>query len=89
MTQEQQTGGKVVRLSSKTKELLEIDSKHSVGGVFPLPVFIKSGKGSILKVSDPSPHRSLLGCHIGDAKIELSGCRWKGDHRLYLHVERD
>ncbi|KAF4150985.1 hypothetical protein CNMCM6069_004792 [Aspergillus lentulus] len=44
--------GKVVRLSSKTNELLEIDSKHSAGGIFPIPVFIKSGKGSILKDVD-------------------------------------
>ncbi|GFF95691.1 ornithine aminotransferase car2 [Aspergillus lentulus] len=39
MTRENQRDGKVVRLSSKTNELLEIDSKHS------------AGKGSILKVS--------------------------------------
>jgi ornithine--oxo-acid transaminase len=51
MTRENQRDGKVVRLSSKTNELLEVDSKHSAGGIFPLPVFIKSGKGSILKVS--------------------------------------
>ncbi|KAM0089094.1 hypothetical protein ACP6JD_007570 [Aspergillus fumigatus] len=52
MTREDQREGKVVRLSSKTKELLEIDSKHSAGGIFPLPVFIKSGKDSILKDAD-------------------------------------
>ncbi|KAJ6188707.1 ornithine aminotransferase [Penicillium mononematosum] len=52
MAQGRQNEGKVVRLSSKTKQLLEIDSKHSAGGVFPLPVFIKSGKGSILKDVD-------------------------------------
>ena len=59
MAQEIPREGKVVRLSSKTKELLEIDSKHSAGGVFPLPVFVKSGKGSILKVC-PSSSRHLL-----------------------------
>ncbi|KAF4210548.1 hypothetical protein CNMCM8980_004028 [Aspergillus fumigatiaffinis] len=52
MTRENPRECKVVRLSSKTKELLDIDSKHSAGGIFPLPVFIKSGKGSILKDVD-------------------------------------
>lgn len=61
MAQEQQTEGKVVRLSSKTKQLLEIDSEHSVGGIFPLPVFIKRGKGSILTVRAPPPRRYFLG----------------------------
>jgi hypothetical protein len=56
MTRENPREGKAVRLSSKTKELLEIDSKHSAGGIFPLPVFIKSGKGSILKVCASSSH---------------------------------
>lgn len=51
MAQVQQNSEKVIRLSQKTKEQLEIDAKYSAGGVFPLPVFIKSGKGSILKVS--------------------------------------
>ncbi|RAH64594.1 putative acetylornithine aminotransferase [Aspergillus aculeatinus CBS 121060] len=41
-----------VRLSPETKRLLDIDAQHSAGGVFPLPVFIKSGKGSILKDVD-------------------------------------
>lgn len=52
MTLQMQLGsGKIIRLSPKTKELLEIDSNYSAGGIYPLPVFIKSGKGSILKVS--------------------------------------
>ncbi|RAK72287.1 uncharacterized protein BO72DRAFT_521118 [Aspergillus fijiensis CBS 313.89] len=35
-----------VRLSPETTRLLEIDAQYSAGGVFPLPVLIKSGKGS-------------------------------------------
>lgn len=50
MTETQHNGGKVLRLSQRTKELLEIDAQFSAGGIFPLPVFIQSGKGSILKV---------------------------------------
>ncbi|RAH46666.1 putative acetylornithine aminotransferase [Aspergillus brunneoviolaceus CBS 621.78] len=41
-----------VRLSPETTRLLEIDAQHSAGGVFPLPVLIKSSKGSILKDVD-------------------------------------
>ncbi|PKX90084.1 putative acetylornithine aminotransferase [Aspergillus novofumigatus IBT 16806] len=53
MTATPQNGtGKTIKLSPRTKELLDIDDKHSAGGVFPLPVFIKSGKGSILKDAD-------------------------------------
>ncbi|KAL4982535.1 pyridoxal phosphate-dependent transferase [Aspergillus falconensis] len=40
---------KAVRLTPRTKELLDVHDKYSAGGIFPLPVFIKSGKGSILK----------------------------------------
>jgi ornithine--oxo-acid transaminase len=61
MTRENPRERKVVRLSSKTKGLLEIDSKHSAGGVFPLPVFIKSGKGSILKVCTSSSFYGVIG----------------------------
>jgi hypothetical protein len=73
MTREDQREGKVVRLSSKTKELLEIDSKHSAGGIFPLPVFIKSGKDSILKVCASSLAPFLFRCYWR-ADGELSGC---------------
>ncbi|CAG8907717.1 unnamed protein product [Penicillium egyptiacum] len=52
MTHEKVGDGNVLRLSEKTKELLEIDERYSAGGIFPLPVFIKSGKGSILKDID-------------------------------------
>jgi hypothetical protein len=65
MARENQRDGKIVRLSSKTNELLEIDSKHSAGGIFPLPVFIKSGKGSILKVSASSFRAFLIYNVIG------------------------
>ncbi|GAQ44562.1 hypothetical protein AtubIFM55763_004336 [Aspergillus tubingensis] len=47
-----QEANKAVRLTSRTKELLAIDSKYSAGGIFPLPVFIQSGRGSILKDAD-------------------------------------
>jgi hypothetical protein len=66
MTRENPREGKVVRLSSRTKELLEIDSKHSAGGIFPLPVFIKSGKGSILKVCASSSRPVLFYGIIGE-----------------------
>lgn len=67
MTQEKQTEGKVVRLSTTTKQLLEIDSRHSAGGIFPLPVFIKSGKGSTLKVGACSPALRFSMFHGGAA----------------------
>ncbi|GKZ39588.1 hypothetical protein AbraIFM66950_000691 [Aspergillus brasiliensis] len=53
MAQMQHSGVKTIRLTPKTKQLLDIDGQYSAGGIYPLPVFIKSGKGSILKVSYP------------------------------------
>ncbi|KAF9893510.1 hypothetical protein FE257_010822 [Aspergillus nanangensis] len=52
MAQTQYDGSKVIQLSPKTNELLEIDRQYSAGGIYPLPVFIKSGQGSILKDAD-------------------------------------
>ncbi|KAF5856047.1 hypothetical protein ETB97_007990 [Aspergillus alliaceus] len=52
MAQMQHSGVKAIRLSPKTKQLLDIDGQYSAGGIYPLPVFIKSGKGSILKDAD-------------------------------------
>jgi hypothetical protein len=38
-------------LSARVNELLQLEAQYSAGGIFPLPSFIASGQGSILKVS--------------------------------------
>ncbi|KAH9861110.1 hypothetical protein IAQ61_010846 [Plenodomus lingam] len=52
ISKEQQPPKSAADLSKRVNELLEIESQYAAGGVYPLPTFIASGKGSILKDVD-------------------------------------
>jgi hypothetical protein len=55
-----------LRLSKKTVELLEKETKHSVGGFRPPPAFIEEAKGILLTVSSIGLH-SRQSCLLIDA----------------------
>jgi hypothetical protein len=75
----------VLKLSSRVKELLDLETRYTAGGFDPMPYFFEKAQGSLLWVSVDNNHG--IESASWHKKLMVAGRRWEEIHRFYWHVQ--